>query len=210
MADNENVEPEENKEQGKTYTQEDINKMMASKDKEVRASIEQEYKDKLAQASKMSADERKKIMDEGAKRAQMTADEKAKAELADRQKELESQKAEFEQRMKALDERQALSDTKEALVDAGLSKDFASFLSSTDEETRSNNIKGFTEAFNKAVDEAVDKRVSGKKNPDTGSTTKPSSGYKVPTTKDELFNMPLKEQQEFLNDNPEQARALMR
>ena len=193
---------------GKTYTQDDINRMMAAKAKE----LESSFNDKLKEQKQALADERQKLMEEGAKRAQMTADEKAKAELEDKQKEIERQRSEFEQRMRLLDERQALSDTKDALIDAGLPKDFAGFLSSVDEDKRSSNISSFGELFNKAVSEAVDKRVSGKKTPSTGSTTapsQPSTDYKVPKTRAELLSMDIAQSQQFMNEHPEEANALL-
>lgn len=205
----ENEQTETNEQQGgKTYLQEDVNRMMAAKAKE----LEAQFADKLKEAKSISADERQKLMEEGAKRAQMTADEKAKAELEDRQKEIERQKDEFEQRMRLLDERQALSDTKDALLDAGLPKEFAGFLSSIDEDKRSSNVSSFGELFKKAVSEAVDKRVSGKKTPSTGSTTTPSQSsteYKVPKTRAELLSMDIAQSQAFMNEHPEEANALL-
>lgn len=206
-VENEEQAPKE-QQGGKTYTQDDINRMMAAKAKELEAS----FNDKLKEAKSVSADERQKLMEEGAKRAQMTADEKAKAELEDKQKEIERQRSEFEQRMRLLDERQALSDTKDALIDAGLPKEFAGFLSSVDEEKRSSNVSSFGELFQKAVSEAVDKRVSGKKTPSTGSTTapsQPSTDYKVPTTRAELLSMDIAQSQQFMNEHPEEANALL-
>lgn len=208
QAVNNEEEPKEQEQGGKTYTQDDINRMMAAKAKE----LESQFNDKLKEAQSVSADERKKLMEEGAKRAQMTAEEKAKADLEDRQKEIERQKAEFEQRMQLLDERQALSDTKDALTDAGLPKEFAGFLSSVDEDKRSSNISSFGEIFNKAVSEAVDKRVSGKKTPSTGSTTapsQPSTDYKVPKTRAELLSMDIAQSQQFMNEHPEEANMLL-
>ncbi|QHJ83329.1 MAG: hypothetical protein [Caudoviricetes sp.] len=205
-VENEQAEPKE-EQGGKTYTQDDINRMMAAKAKE----LESSFNDKLKEAKSISADERQKLMEEGAKRAQMTADEKAKAELEDRQKEIERQKDEFEQRMRLLDERQALSDTKDALLDAGLPKEFAGFLSSIDEDKRNSNVSSFGELFKKAVSEAVDKRVSGKKTPSTGSTTpsQPSTEYKVPKTRAELLSMDIAQSQAFMNEHPEEANALL-
>lgn len=204
----EETQTEENK-GGKSYSQDDVNRMMAAKAKEAKAQLEKEYQEKLNQAKQLSADERQKLMEEGAKRAQMTADEQAKAELADREAEINRQKAEFEKTMNEFKEKQALSDTKDALIDAGLPKEFANFLSSTDEKQRSENVSTFTEMFNKSVNEAVDKRVSGKKTPDSGVSTHSKSEYKIPNTKTELMNMPLREQQAFMNDYPEKANSLL-
>lgn len=206
-VENEEQAPKE-QQGGKTYTQEDVNRMMAAKAKEAESS----YNEKLKAERAALADERQNLMEEGAKRAQMTADEKAKAEMEDRQKEMDRQQAEWEQKIRLLDERQALSDTKDALIDAGLPKEFAGFLSSVDEDKRSSNVSSFGELFQKAVSEAVDKRVSGKKTPSTGSTTapsQPSSDYKVPTTRAELLSMDIAQSQQFMNEHPEKANALL-
>lgn len=205
-VENEEQAPKE-QQGGKTYTQEDVNRMMAAKAKEAESS----YNEKLKAERAALADERQKLMEEGAKRAQMTADEKAKAEMEDRQKEMDRQEAEWKQKIRLLDERQALSDTKDALIDAGLPKEFAGFLSSVDEDKRSSNVSSFGELFQKAVSEAVDKRVSGKKTPSTGSTTapsQPSTDYKVPTTRAELLSMG-DDAQRYFDDHPEDAMKLL-
>lgn len=194
---------------GKSYTQDDINRMMAAKAKEVTAKLQKQHEEELKQAKSFSADERQKLMDEGAKRAKMTADEQAQAALADREAEINRQKAEIEKTMNEFKEKQALSDTKEALIDVGLPKEFANFLSSVDEDTRNQNVSNFADLFNKSVNEAVDKRVSGKKTPDSGVSTTSKTNYKIPSNKRELMSMPLREQQQFMDDHPDDANALL-
>lgn len=194
---------------GKSYTQDDINRMMAAKAKEVTAKLQKQHEEELKQAKSFSADERQKLMDEGAKRAKMTADEQAQAALADREAEINRQKAEIEKTMNEFKEKQALSDTKEALIDVGLPKEFANFLSSVDEDTRNQNVSNFADLFNKSVNEAVDKRVAGKKTPDSGVSTTSKTDYKIPSNKRELMSMPLREQQQFMDDYPDRANALL-
>lgn len=194
---------------GKSYTQDDINRMMAAKAKEVTAKLQKQHEEELKQAKSFSADERQKLMDEGAKRAKMTADEQAQAALADREAEINRQKAEIEKTMNEFKEKQALSDTKEALIDVGLPKEFANFLSSVDEDTRNQNVSNFADLYNKSVNEAVDKRVAGKKTPDSGVSTTSKTDYKIPSNKRELMSMPLREQQQFMDDYPDRANALL-
>lgn len=194
---------------GKSYTQDDINRMMAAKAKEVTEKLNKQHEEELKQAKSFAADERQKLMDEGAKRAQMTAEQKAQADLEDRQKEIDRQKAEFQKTMDEFKEKQALSDTKDALIDAGLPKEFANFLSSVDEDTRNQNVSNFADLYNKSVNEAVDKRVAGKKTPDSGVSTTSKTEYKIPSNKRELMSMPLREQQQFMDDYPDRANALL-
>lgn len=209
QAVNNEEETKEQEQGGKTYTQEDVNRMMAAKDKETKSKLEKHYQQELDQAKQISADERQKLMDEGAKRAQMTAEQKAQADLEDRQKEIDRQKAEFQKTMDEFKEKQALSDTKDALIDAGLPKEFANFLSSVDEDTRNQNVSNFADLYNKSVNEAVDKRVAGKKTPDSGVSTTSKTEYKIPSNKRELMSMPLREQQQFMDDYPDRANALL-
>lgn len=210
----EQVESQENTEQqasndgaeqgkgGKTYTQDDINRMMSAQAKKLNA----DFETKLANASKVADEERQDLMNKGAERAKMTADQRAKAELADERKQMQKQKDEFAKRMQAFDERQAISDTKEQLIDAGLSKDFAKYLSSTDVDTRMGNVTDFTKLFNQAVDAKVQERLTGKKNPETSTeqgSQQSNSDVRIPKTADEFWHhMSQAEQRKALKARP--------
>lgn len=205
QAVNNEEEPKEQEQGGKTYTQEDVNRMMAAKDKETKSKLEKHYQQELDQAKQISADERQKLMDEGAKRAQMTAEQKAQADLEDRQKEMDRQKALFDKQMEDFKSKQALSETKESLVDAGLPKDLATFLSDTDDEKRAQNISDFKSIFDKAVSDAVDRKVSGKKTPETGKTTQPTQNSST-ITKDDWENMSVLEKSNFRQSSEENMK----
>ena len=205
QAVNNEEEPKEQEQGGKTYTQEDVNRMMAAKDKETKSKLEKHYQQELDQAKQISADERQKLMDEGAKRAQMTAEQKAQADLEDRQKEMDRQKALFDKQMEDFKAKQALSETKESLVDAGLPQDLATFLSDTDDEKRAQNISDFKSIFDKAVSDAVDRKVSGKKTPETGKTTQPTQNSST-ITKDDWENMSVLEKSNFRQSSEENMK----
>lgn len=205
QAVNNEEEPKEQEQGGKTYTQEDVNRMMAAKDKETKSKLEKHYQQELDQAKQIRADERQKLMDEGAKRAQMTAEQKAQADLEDRQKEMDRQKALFDKQMEDFKSKQALSETKESLVDAGLPKDLATFLSDTDDEKRAQNISDFKSIFDKAVSDAVDRKVSGKKTPETGKTTQPTQNSST-ITKDDWENMSVLEKSNFRQSSEENMK----
>lgn len=205
QAVNKEEETKEQEQGGKTYTQEDVNRMMAAKDKETKSKLEKHYQQELDQAKQISANERQKLMDEGAKRAQMTAEQKAQADLEDRQKEMDRQKALFDKQMEDFKAKQALSETKESLVDAGLPKDLATFLSDTDDEKRAQNISDFKSIFDKAVSDAVDRKVSGKKTPETGKTTQPTQNSST-ITKDDWENMSVLEKSNFRQSSEENMK----
>ncbi|CAI2698726.1 hypothetical protein AKUA2103_PHAGE100370 (plasmid) [Apilactobacillus kunkeei] len=205
VEETEQQAPEQAKEGGKTYTQDDINRMMASKSKEVESKFQAQIEELTNKFNAQKDD----LIKKGEERAKMDADERAKAELADREAEIERQKSEFEKQMDEFKSQRALADTKEALVDAGLPKEFANYLSDVDSTKRADNIKQFGDAFNRAVDEAVDKRVSGTKTPDAGSyQSENSSSIKVPKDKQEFFNMPQPDQLAVLKEHPDLASKL--
>lgn len=197
--------PEQPKEGGKTYQQEDINRMMAAQAKELTAKLQKEHEEELKKAKSFSADERQKIMEEGAKRAQMTADEQAQAALADREAEINRQKAELEKTISELKAKQALSDTKDALMDAGLPKEFANYLSDVDDDKRSQNISDFKQIYDKAVADGVDAKISGKKTPETGKTSQPTQNASTITQAD-WDKMNTREQTAFRQSSPENMK----
>ncbi|WP_203621926.1 DUF4355 domain-containing protein [Apilactobacillus nanyangensis] len=209
VEETEQQTPEQTKEGGKTYTQEDVNRMMSSKAKETESKLQANFQAQIEELTNKFAAQKNDLIKKGEERAKMDADQRAKAELADREEEINRQKAEIEKTVNELKSKQALSDTKEALVDAGLPKEFAGYLSDVDSTKRADNIKEFSAAFTKAVDEAVDKRVSGTKTPDAGgSQSEASSSIKVPKTKQEFFSMPQPDQLAVLKDHPDLASKL--
>lgn len=209
VEETEQQAPEQTKEGGKTYTQEDVNRMMSSKAKETESKLQANFQAQIEELTNKFAAQKDDLIKKGEERAKMDADQRAKAELEDQKAEMERQKSEFEKQMDEFKSQRALADTKEALVDAGLPKEFAGYLSDVDSTKRADNIKKFNDAFNKAVDEAVDKRVSGTKTPDAGgSQSEASSSIKVPKTKQEFFSMPQPDQLAVLKDHPDLASKL--
>ena len=78
-------DPKDSKPAGKTYTQDDVGKMMAAKAKEVESHLQDDFEKKLKQ---MQDDFEKKLkqkeqewLEKGEKRAGMNASEKAQADL---------------------------------------------------------------------------------------------------------------------------------
>lgn len=95
---------------------------------------------------------------EGEKRAQMTSEQRASADQKAHAEELAKREAE-------LNQREAVSATRDALTKAELPISFAEMLADIDEDKRSQNIEAFNDAFNKAVQASVEKRLAGKRYP---------------------------------------------
>lgn len=125
---------------GKTYTQDDIGKMMASKAKEVESNLRDDF-------------------EKGEKRASMNASEKAQADLEEQRQALKEQQDRLQEKLDEADRKDALSATKTVLTDKHIPAEFAEFISDVKEDVRNNNLDKFTNLFNKAVQEAVEKKL---------------------------------------------------
>lgn len=143
---------EETKSEGKTYTDEELQKLIQSEsDKRVtqamessRAKWEKEYQEKL-----------EKEKSEAEKLAKMTADERAKAKF-------EKEKQEFEEERIKFQRDQLELETVKELGKQGLDVEFSSFLMGENAESTNKNIKLFKEKFDSAVEKAVTERLKGK------------------------------------------------
>ncbi|SFE38330.1 DUF4355 domain-containing protein [Peptostreptococcus sp. D1] len=144
--------PEENKPESKTYTDEELQKLIQSEsDKRVtqamessRAKWEKEYQEKL-----------EKEKSEAEKLAKMTADERAKAQFEKEKEKFESERAKFQRDQLELE-------TVKELGKQGLDVEFSSFLMGENAESTNENIKLFKEKFDSAVEKAVTERLKGK------------------------------------------------
>ena len=132
----------------KTFTQEDINKIIAKT---------------IAKERKRAEEEKT----EAEKLAKMTAEERAKAEF-------EREKAKFEEERQAyLREKLELQVAKE-LTDNNLPGEFSKYLTGKDAESSKENIKEFTELFNNALEKLVTERLKGQ-TPSVGKSGQVSS-----------------------------------
>lgn len=132
----------------KTFTQEDINKIIAKT---------------IAKERKRAEEEKT----EAEKLAKMTAEERAKAEF-------EREKAKFEEERQAyLREKLELQVAKE-LTDNNLPGEFSKYLTGKDAESSKENIKEFTELFNNALEKLVTERLKGQ-TPSGGKSGQTSS-----------------------------------
>lgn len=169
----EQTEPEEEQQQEevKTYTQEEVDKLLQQEgDKRVstaRQKIEKEFSERL-----------KKELKEKERLATLSAEEKEK-ELIKQQQEALAEKE------RAIHLRELQLDTVNLLAEGKIPLGFANFLIKGDAETTNENIKSFTEQYNKAIAEGIEEGVkaalSGKspKVSTTGNTM----------TKEEILNI---------------------
>lgn len=142
----------EEKQETKTYTQDEVDKLLQSEaDKRVtealktaKAKWEKEYKEQLEREKK-----------EAERLSKLSAEEREKELL--KQKEQELAEKERAIRMKELH-----LDTIEVLAEEGLPVGFAEFLIQDDAETTNENIKKFKKEWQEALSKAVDERIKGK------------------------------------------------
>ena len=146
---------------GKTYTQDDIGKMMAAKAKEVESNLQDDFENKLKQKEQ-------EWLEKGEKRAGMNASEKAQADLEEQRKALKEQQDRLQEKLDEANRKDALAATKTVLTDKHIPAEFAEFISDVKEDVRNNNLDKFTNLFNKAVQEAVEKKVTGNQSPQNG------------------------------------------
>ena len=171
---------EPNKPEEKTFTQDEMNKIL---------------QDRLAREMKKFE---KKLADEKAQ-----AEELAKLSEAERQKKLfEIQVAEFEATKKAFEEEKMLNETMTQLSQRGLSTSFASLLRADDAESTLANINNFEAEFNKAVEARVSERLKG-------ATPKAPTSHNSEITKEQFKKMNIVEKSELLRSNPELFNKLI-
>ncbi|MCI5891829.1 MAG: DUF4355 domain-containing protein [Clostridiales bacterium] len=151
------------KETTKTYTQEEYEKALQSEtDKRVQQALataeakwQKDYEAKLA-------DE----INEAARLAKMSAEDRAKAEFDKRVKEFEDREAKHNA------ERLTFECTKQ-LANENLPVEMAEMLTGTDAETTKANIEAFKNVYNKAIQDGIDKKLRGR-TPKT-QTSQPNS-----------------------------------
>ena len=127
---------ENSKEEVKTFTQEEVNKIIEKR---------------LAKEMK----KREKALQEAERLSKMSDDERARAEF-------ESEKEAFENERKAYLKDKMLTQCEKELIKESLPSEFAHLLVTDDADSTSDNIKAFKEQWNKALEEAVNERLKSK------------------------------------------------
>ena len=177
---NEN-ENNENQEQSKTFTAEEVAKLIQSEtDKRVTAALKTQEKKYQKQLSL----------------AQLDGDERAKAEKDNRIAELEEQLAKYQIEANK-------SELKSVLSSRGLSAQFADIISIGDDiEQAQANIDTLDKLFKAAVKAEVEKRLAN-------NSPKGNTGNNADLTKEQFKQMPLSEQSALYKSNPELYKKLI-
>ena len=167
-------EVEEVQEQVKTFTQEEVDKIIAKRlsraTKDIEAKIEAERKE---------------------------AEELAKLSEAEKQKKLfEKQVKEFEETKRAFENEKLLNETTKQLASKNLPIEFAEMLKGEDAESTFENIKVFEEKFNTALEKAVNDRLKG-------NTPRVSISNNSEITKEQFNKMTYLEKTKLFNENRE-------
>lgn len=137
---------------GKTYTDEELQKLIQSEsDKRVTQAMKTAEQKWQREYEKKLEDEKS----EAEKLAKMTADERAQAKFEKEKQEFEEERAKFQRDQLELE-------TVKELGKQGLDVEFSSFLMGENAESTNENIKLFKEKFDSAVEKAVTDRLKGK------------------------------------------------
>lgn len=176
------AEDNQQQEENKTYTQEEVLKLIAS-----------ESDKRVTQALKTAEKKWQKQMS----LSQLDDEARAKAEKDDRIAELEQQLAQFQIEKNR-------SDLKSVLSTRGLSAEFADILAINDDlEASQANIDKLDKLFKAAVKAEVEKRLAG-------NSPKGNGGQSQPMTKEELLKLPTYEIQKLMDSNPEFYKNLLK
>ncbi|WP_282804269.1 DUF4355 domain-containing protein [Clostridium tetani] len=169
MEDNENTDINiDNKDESSAVdsTEEDTTKTDVATDKTEDKTFTQEELEKII--SKRLERERKKAEEEkqeAERLAKMSAEERAKAEF-------EKEKQKFEEERKSFQKQQLELQVIKELTNKNLPTDFSKYLIGEDAETCMENIKTFETEFSNTVEKAVQERLKGGYTPPKTETTK--------------------------------------
>lgn len=167
-------------EEKKTYTQEEVDKL-----------LQQEGDRRISQYQKTL----EKKQREANKLKNMSETERYEYELSEKEKELEER-----------ENRLILSENKAActsiLIQKGLDASLVDFVVDVDAETMNSKIKALEKAFKASVKSEVEKRLSG-------TTPKKNLAEPEGMTKKDLMKMNVRDLQMFKNQNPETYAQIM-
>ena len=158
----------------KTFTQEEVDKViqkrLSRERKDIEAKIEAERQE-AERLAKLSEAERQKAM-------------------------FEKQVAEFEATKRAFEQEKLLNETSKQLASKNLPIEFAEMLKAQDAESTFENIKIFEAKFNEAVERLVNERLKG-------NTPKAKSDVSGGMTKETFNKMSYQERVALFNSDPE-------
>ena len=150
-----NVEVKADEVQVKTFTQDELNKIVAE-----RVAIERRQLD--AEILKQQEMQEKLIEEESEKLAKMTEAEKVKAKAERERKKFEEKVARYEAEMRAFEQEKIKTQTMKLLDEKGLPIELCQFINSSTADEIMDNVNTFYKCFNEAVEQVVTERLRGK------------------------------------------------
>ena len=157
------IEPTE-----KTYTQEQVNEMIARRVARETKKIEAE-KEKAYQAQ-LEAE-----LKESERLAQMNEADRVKAKAEKERKQFEQEKKLFAEQMKAFEQQKIKNQTMQMLGERNMPVELAQFITSQNADEIMDNVNTFQKHFNEAVEKVVVERLRGK----TPSVSTMSKGFNM-------------------------------
>jgi membrane protein involved in colicin uptake len=180
----ENTDTNTQAEESKTYTEEEVNRLLQA-----------EVDRRISAAMKKAQEKQAQAVAEAQKLAKMSAQEQYEYQLQQKEKELNERAAQL-----AILENK--TEASKILAQKGLSLDLVDFVVAEDAETMMANIKALEEAFKASVKAEVEKRLNS-------TNPKKNLGSADTLTKADFLKKPISFQQAFYNQNPELYQKLM-
>ena len=150
-----NVEVKADEVQVKTFTQDELNKIVAER-------VAKERKKLDAEILKQQEMQEKLIEEESEKLAKMTEAEKVKAKAERERKKFEEKVARYEAEMRAFEQEKIKTQTMKLLDEKGLPIELCQFINSSTADEIMDNVNTFYKCFNEAVEQVVTERLRGK------------------------------------------------
>ncbi|GAY74271.1 capsid assembly scaffolding protein Gp46 family protein [Lentilactobacillus kosonis] len=153
----------------KKYTQADVNRMMSAKSDEITKTYEQKIADLRKEMTDQFTSQREELIEQGKKLAGETAEQEAQRKLQTQLDQLNSQKDQLAQQAQHYKEIEAVQATEQLLKDKGIPTSFAKNLSDLDETSRQQNVEMFANAWQENLNQAVQDKLKGQDNPQSGN-----------------------------------------
>lgn len=189
----------------KTYTEEEVMKMIQSQaDKRVTDALKTakdkwkaEYEENLA-----------KEKAEAERLAKLSAEERQKEELKKIQEGIDIERAEFEQQRAEFRRERMMLDTVKQLSANGMPTDFADFLVGKTEEATAKNLEAFTEKWNANLQAGIEKHVENRLRGKEPQATNTNHEGRMMSRK-EFANLTSKERMQMMEENPELVKKIL-
>lgn len=199
------VEPTVDVPEVKTYTEDEVMKMIqAQTDKRVTEALktakgkwQSEYEEQLA-----------KEKAEAERLAKLSAEERQKEELRKIQEGIDIERAEFEQQRAEFQRERLTLDTIKKLSASGMPPEFADFLVAKTEEVTAKNLETFTNIWNAQLQNAIEKHVENRLRGQEPQASNNTSNTKLMSRK-EFANLPAKERMLMMEENPDLVKEIL-